>query len=119
MVGFTAGPSGAWFNSLNGTFIAAHQVLEEEILPALEKLRKERGSYMQWVSASDQLDRLRRFCIAYEFANAEKVQGSAGDSQAALQDTMTALTDKVADTEAKVRSSLGIAPSNSGVEITR
>lgn len=62
-------------------------MLEEEILPALEKLRKERGQYMQWVASSDQLDRLRRFCVAYEFAKAQDMQASSAGDQTALQVT--------------------------------
>jgi structural maintenance of chromosome 2 len=45
------------------------KVLQEEILPALQKLRKERGQYMQWASSGSQLEQLRRFCIAYEYSN--------------------------------------------------
>jgi len=30
------------------------KVLQEEILPALQKLRKERGQYMQWASSGSQ-----------------------------------------------------------------
>eukprot|EP01018_Ginkgo_biloba_P015432 Gb_17843 [translate_table: standard] len=52
-------------------------VLAQEILPALEKLRKERGQYMQWANGNAELDRLKRFCIAYEFVQAEKVKDAA------------------------------------------
>jgi structural maintenance of chromosome 2 len=52
-------------------------VLGQEILPALEKLRKERGQYMQWVNGNAELDRLKRFCIAFEFFEAEKVKNAA------------------------------------------
>ena len=49
-------------------------VLGQEILPALEKLRKERAQYMQWVNGNAELDRLKRFCVAFEFFEAEKVK---------------------------------------------
>ena len=42
-------------------------LLEDEILPTIEKLRKERGDYMKWAAGNDSLERLRRFCVAYEF----------------------------------------------------
>lgn len=54
-----------------------NKLLDQEILPALEKLRKERKQYMQWANGNAELDRLRRFCIAYEFVQAEKVRDSA------------------------------------------
>lgn len=53
------------------------KLLDQEILPALEKLRKERMQYMQWVNGNAELDHLKRFCIAYEFVQAEKIQNSA------------------------------------------
>ncbi len=48
------------------------QVLNEDILPALEKLRTERSQYMQWQAASAQQDRLKRFCVAYQYHQAEE-----------------------------------------------
>ncbi|XP_008800994.2 structural maintenance of chromosomes protein 2-1-like [Phoenix dactylifera] len=54
-----------------------NKLLDQEILPALEKLRKERTQYMRWANGNAELDRLRRFCIAYEFVQAEKVRDSA------------------------------------------
>lgn len=50
----------------------AVQVLNEDILPALEKLRAERSQYMQWQAASAQQDRLKRFCVAYQYHQAEQ-----------------------------------------------
>uniref|UniRef100_A0ACD5XAI0 Uncharacterized protein n=1 Tax=Avena sativa TaxID=4498 RepID=A0ACD5XAI0_AVESA len=54
-----------------------NKLLDDEILPALEKLRKERCQYMKWANGNTELDRLKRFCIAYEFVQAEKVRDSA------------------------------------------
>jgi len=54
------------------------KLLEEEILPTIEKLRKERGEYMKWAAGNDALERLRRFCVAYEFTNLrEELLGKA------------------------------------------
>ncbi|KAL0304105.1 UNVERIFIED_CONTAM: Structural maintenance of chromosomes protein 2-2 [Sesamum radiatum] len=53
------------------------KLLDQEILPALEKLRKERMQYMQWANGNAELDRLRRFCIAYEYVQAEKIRDNA------------------------------------------
>lgn len=52
-------------------------VLNQDILPALEKLRKERAQYMQWTSGNAQLERLKRFCIAYQYTSADQVEISA------------------------------------------
>ncbi|XP_057998244.1 structural maintenance of chromosomes protein 2-1 isoform X1 [Hevea brasiliensis] len=54
-----------------------NKLLDQEILPALEKLRKERMQYMQWANGNAELDRLKRFCIAYEYVQAEKIRDFA------------------------------------------
>ncbi|KAI4323792.1 hypothetical protein L6164_023370 [Bauhinia variegata] len=52
-------------------------LLNREIIPALEKLRKERMQYTQWANGNAELDRLRRFCIAHEYVQAERIRDSA------------------------------------------
>ena len=52
-------------------------VLVQEILPALEKFRKEWDKYMQLANGNGVLDRLKRFCISYEFLQAKKVKESS------------------------------------------
>ncbi|KAI3432141.1 Structural maintenance of chromosomes protein [Psidium guajava] len=54
-----------------------NKLLDQEILPALEKLRKERMQYMQWANGNAELDRLKRFCIAYDYVQAEKISENA------------------------------------------
>ncbi|EXC13941.1 Structural maintenance of chromosomes protein 2-1 [Morus notabilis] len=54
-----------------------NKLLDLEILPALEKLRRERTQYMQWANGIAELDRLKRFCIAYEYVQTEKIRDSA------------------------------------------
>lgn len=53
------------------------KLLDQEILPALETLRKQSMQYMQWANGNAELDRLKRFCIAYEYVQAEKVRDNA------------------------------------------
>jgi structural maintenance of chromosome 2 len=54
-----------------------NKLLNQEILPALEKLRGERTQYMQWANGNAELDRLKRFCIAFEFVQAERIKDNA------------------------------------------
>ncbi|KAL2594620.1 hypothetical protein AAZV13_12G199500 [Glycine max] len=54
-----------------------NKLLDQEILPALEKLRKEKTQYMQWANGNAELDRLRRFCIAYEYVQAKRIKDNA------------------------------------------
>ncbi|VFQ80543.1 unnamed protein product [Cuscuta campestris] len=54
-----------------------NKLLDQEILPALEKLRKERLQYGQWADGNAKLDRLMRFCIAYDYVQAEQIRDNA------------------------------------------
>lgn len=71
------------------------KLLDHEILPALEKLRKERMQYMQWANGNAELDRLRRFCIAYEYVQAENIRDNAVQC-------VQELRNKIVDIEASV-----------------
>lgn len=71
------------------------QLLEDDILPALEKLRKERGEYMRWASANDKLERLRRFCVAYEFVRATAAKDSSAGGSDELKAGIRSLAAEV------------------------
>lgn len=71
------------------------KLLDQEILPALEKLRKERMQYMQWANGNAELDRLKRFCIAYEYVQAEKVMADAVQGLEGMQSKITEIDSNV------------------------
>lgn len=48
--------------------------MNEEILPACERLRREKGQYMEWQAANANADRLRRFCVAYRYVEAQRCE---------------------------------------------
>jgi len=50
----------------------AAQVLSEDIIPALERLRKERGAYQECEAAKAGLKRLERYCVAYRWQEKQK-----------------------------------------------
>jgi structural maintenance of chromosome 2 len=72
-----------------------HQLLEEDILPALEKLRKERGDYMRWASSNDKLERLRRFCVAFEYIKAVAAKDDSAGGTQELQQHMRDLAAEI------------------------
>ncbi|CAL6326947.1 unnamed protein product [Bathycoccus prasinos] len=76
------------------------QLLEEEILPTIEKLRKERGEYMKWASANDTLERLRRFCVAVEFCEAEEEMEKAEEESEKLKETVEMHLSKAMEAKA-------------------
>ena len=48
-----------------------NKVLNEEITPTLEKLRGEKQHYLKWSKNNADIERIERFCIAYEFTKAQ------------------------------------------------
>jgi len=46
------------------------KLLDEEITPSLEKLRKERSAYLQWAENNTAIERLIRYCVAGTFLQA-------------------------------------------------
>ncbi|KAL6977613.1 Structural maintenance of chromosomes protein 2-2 [Sarracenia purpurea var. burkii] len=69
------------------------KLLDQEILPALDKLRKERMQYMQWANGIAELDRLKRFCIAYEYVEAEKIRDVAVRSVEEMKSKISEIDD--------------------------
>lgn len=99
-----------------------NKLLDQEILPALEKLRKERTQYMQWANGNAELDRLKRFCVAYEYVQAERIRDNAvceveqvkariaetdnnmGSMRAQIEDMETKISELSAEKEASMGS---------------
>ncbi|KAJ4774179.1 Structural maintenance of chromosomes protein [Rhynchospora pubera] len=67
------------------------KLLDEEVLPALGKLRNEKTQYVQWANGNQELDRLRRFCAAVEFVQAERARDSALSEVTKIKDKMEEL----------------------------
>src|SRR5690606_7048285 len=61
------------------------RVLEEEITPTLERLRSERKSYMEWLSNTNEIDRINRIVVAYEYTKYNNVLSSSNSDFVNLQ----------------------------------
>lgn len=48
-----------------------NRVLEEEIVPTMERLREDRNTYNKWSANKNEKERLLRFVIAYAYMKAE------------------------------------------------
>lgn len=48
-----------------------NRVLEEEIIPTMERLRQDRNTYMKWSNNKNEKEHLLRFVIAYAYTKAE------------------------------------------------
>ncbi|KAK9805921.1 hypothetical protein WJX73_005152 [Symbiochloris irregularis] len=78
-------------------------VLAEEILPSLERLRREKGEYMQFQAAELMLDRLRRFVKAYSYTQALARQQAKEKDTEAEQERLQALEQETEELEGTVR----------------
>merc|ERR1712130_125125 len=71
-----------------------NRLLAEEITPTLEKLQKERANYMLWVSNNNEMERLGRFCTAFEYI---QVKGKLDGKNKQLEDMEEQLRKLVSD----------------------
>ncbi|ACO66004.1 condensin complex component [Micromonas commoda] len=77
------------------------KLLEEEILPTIEKLRKERGDYMKWQLGNDSLERLRRFCVAWEFSRCKEAVEGQSEGETAVKSQLEELDARAHDRAAQ------------------
>ena len=65
-------------------------MLSEDIIPALERLRKERGAYQECEAAKAGLKRLERYCVAYRWQEKQKCADmpSSGCSKPCVRDVL-------------------------------
>ncbi|KAF3508686.1 hypothetical protein F2Q69_00007803 [Brassica cretica] len=75
-----------------------NKLLDQEISPALEKLRKEKAQYMQWANGNAELDRLKRFCLAFQYVQAEKVRDSSLHGVEQMKTKMTSIDEETEKT---------------------
>jgi structural maintenance of chromosome 2 len=62
-----------------------NSILTNEITPTLERLRGEKTHYLKWSANNTEMERLERFCVAYEFAMAEKTVEESQEELAGMQ----------------------------------
>ncbi|VVB04545.1 unnamed protein product [Arabis nemorensis] len=79
-----------------------NKLLELEILPALEKLRKEKMQYMQWANGNAELDRLKRFCIAFEYVQAAKIRDNSLHVVEEMKTKMASIDEETGKTQGEI-----------------
>uniref|UniRef100_A0A2N9EKY3 SMC hinge domain-containing protein n=1 Tax=Fagus sylvatica TaxID=28930 RepID=A0A2N9EKY3_FAGSY len=80
-----------------------NKLLDQEILPALEKLRRERTQYMQWANGNAELDRLKRFCISFEFVQAERIKDNAVCEVERVKNRIVETDENIGRTRAEIQ----------------
>ncbi|EIE18219.1 RecF/RecN/SMC protein [Coccomyxa subellipsoidea C-169] len=77
------------------------KVMNEEILPACERLRREKGQYMEWQAANANADRLRRFCVAYRYVQAQRMEESGKEEIEREREGVAELARLIAELDAE------------------
>ncbi|PRW61562.1 structural maintenance of chromosomes 2-1 isoform A [Chlorella sorokiniana] len=80
-----------------------NKVLIEDISPALDKLRREKVQYMEWKKATDSQEKLLRFCVAYRYVEAQKLQDNGEAEVRGVQDEMHNLDAQAAHLDLEIR----------------
>lgn len=80
-----------------------NRVLEDDIMPALTKLRAEKAAYAEWQAASAGLDRLRRLCVAFRYQEAARLQSDGQAEVQGMAERLQAAERQVADLELQLR----------------
>ncbi|KAL4421732.1 hypothetical protein ABPG77_002348 [Micractinium sp. CCAP 211/92] len=80
-----------------------NKVLTEDISPALDKLRGEKVQYMEWNKMQQSLDRLRRYCVAYRYMEAERLQQNGEQEVRAAQNELSDLDAQAAALDLDIR----------------
>ncbi|NWH75213.1 SMC2 protein, partial [Piaya cayana] len=78
-------------------------LLDEEITPTLNKLKQERSCCLEYQKLARSIDHLSRFCIAYQFAQAEETKASSAEVLKGMQDDMEKFQQSVVETEKKMK----------------
>lgn len=71
------------------------QVMNADLLPSLETLRKQFGQYNEWAGLASSRDRLKRICTAHSYCECQRmVQNSKADIQGLEQQAATLLQER-------------------------
>ncbi|OQR99769.1 structural maintenance of chromosomes protein [Achlya hypogyna] len=81
-----------------------NKILADEITPTLEKLRIEKSNYMKWAANNTEVDRLTRYCIAYEYTKALSTSSKSTSELSELQAAVRATHDRKATHVARIES---------------
>ncbi|EQC29079.1 hypothetical protein SDRG_13239 [Saprolegnia diclina VS20] len=79
-----------------------NKILADEITPTLEKLRKEKRNYMQWAANNTEVERLTRYCVAYDYTKALTISSKSTSELSELQALLAAAQARKAEHAAAI-----------------
>ncbi|KTG44627.1 hypothetical protein cypCar_00002852 [Cyprinus carpio] len=78
-------------------------ILDEEITPAMEKLKEERASYLEYQKLMREIEHLSRLYVAYLFVCAEETKLKSTEDLQEMQTSIAQLQENMKQNEAKVK----------------
>uniref|UniRef100_A0A671MPC1 Structural maintenance of chromosomes protein n=1 Tax=Sinocyclocheilus anshuiensis TaxID=1608454 RepID=A0A671MPC1_9TELE len=78
-------------------------ILDEEITPAMEKLKEERASYLEYQKLMREIEHLIRLYVAYLFVCAEETKLKSTEDLQEMQSSIAQLQENMKQNEAKVK----------------
>eukprot|EP01100_Stratorugosa_tubuloviscum_P004841 TRINITY_DN2224_c1_g1_i1.p1 TRINITY_DN2224_c1_g1~~TRINITY_DN2224_c1_g1_i1.p1 ORF type:complete len:310 (-),score=132.89 TRINITY_DN2224_c1_g1_i1:27-914(-) len=70
------------------------RILAEDITPTLERLRSERKHYMEWVNNNSEIERLQRFCKAWDYVRFQNLLERAVDDLSEMENQQSQLENQ-------------------------
>lgn len=71
------------------------KILADDITPQLEKLRSETQKYMKWTTNNSEIERLTRFCIAFDYYSAQMVVDEGESAKTSVVKEIKLCEDRV------------------------
>ncbi|RLN75499.1 hypothetical protein BBJ28_00000558 [Nothophytophthora sp. Chile5] len=71
-----------------------NNILADEITPTLEKLRAEKTHYLKWAANNTEMERLQRFCVAYDFQKAQDALKNTAQHVEKMQQSQRAAAEQ-------------------------
>ncbi|XP_062375565.1 structural maintenance of chromosomes protein 2 [Sardina pilchardus] len=78
-------------------------ILDEEITPAMQKLKEERSSYLEYQKLMREIEHLSRLYVAYQFVCAEETKLKSSEDLQGMQGAIGKLKESMLENESKVR----------------
>ncbi|XP_063048228.1 structural maintenance of chromosomes protein 2 [Engraulis encrasicolus] len=78
-------------------------ILDEEITPAMQKLKEERSSYLEYQKLMREIEHLSRLYVAWQFVVAEQTKVKSAAALQSMQEAIGKLRESMAENEAKLK----------------
>uniref|UniRef100_A0A4W4F0W7 Structural maintenance of chromosomes protein n=1 Tax=Electrophorus electricus TaxID=8005 RepID=A0A4W4F0W7_ELEEL len=78
-------------------------ILDEEITPAMEKLKEERSSYLEYQKLMREMEHLSRLYVAWQFVCAEETKLKSSEDLERMQGSIVKLQENLHQNSARVR----------------